>query len=40
MELAQSFGWKAAYSIDDGILELMDAYKMIIKNNNGNFTNL
>ena len=39
-EKLESFGWKAAYSIDDGILELMDAYKMIIKNNNGNFTNL
>ena len=28
------------YTIDDGIKELTDAYKMIIKHNNRNFTNL
>jgi len=39
-EKLESFGWKPTYSIDDGILELMSAYKMIIKHNNRNFTNL
>ena len=36
----ESFGWRPIYSIDDGISELIDAYKMIIKHNNRNFTNL
>jgi nucleoside-diphosphate-sugar epimerase len=36
----ESFGWKPQYTIDDGIKELSDAYKMIIKHNNRNFTNL
>ena len=36
----ESFGWKPKYSIGDGIKELIDAYKMIIKHNNRNFTNL
>ena len=36
----ESFGWKPHYTIDDGIKELQDAYQMIIKHNNRNFTNL
>tara|TARA_Y100000592_G_scaffold73504_1_gene114502 strand:+ start:17749 stop:18687 length:939 start_codon:yes stop_codon:yes gene_type:complete len=36
----ESFGWKPQYSLDDGIKELSDAYKMIIRHNNRNFTNL
>ena len=36
----ESFGWSPEYSIDDGIKELIDAYKMIVKHNNRNFTNL
>ena len=36
----ESFGWKPQYSLDDGIEELIDAYEMIIKHNNRNFTNL
>jgi len=36
----ESFGWKPKFTIDDGIEELIDAYKMIIKHNNRNFTNL
>ncbi len=36
----ESFGWKPQYTLDDGIRELSDAYKMIIKHNNSSFTNL
>ena len=36
----ESFGWKPQYTIEDGIEELSDAYKMITKHNNRNFTNL
>ena len=36
----ESFGWKPKFNIDDGIKELIDAYKMVIKYNNRNFTNL
>jgi len=36
----ESHGWRPYYSIEDGVIELMDAYKMIIKHNNRNFTNL
>jgi nucleoside-diphosphate-sugar epimerase len=36
----ESFGWKPKYTIDDGIKELVDVYKMIITHNNRNFTNL
>ena len=39
-EKIEGFGWKPKFSIDDGINELIDAYKMIIKYNNRNFTNL
>tara|TARA_Y100000593_G_C4313028_1_gene339319 strand:+ start:2465 stop:3403 length:939 start_codon:yes stop_codon:yes gene_type:complete len=36
----ESFGWKPTYSLDDGIIELTKAYKMIIKINTMHFTNL
>ena len=36
----ESFGWIPQHSIDSGIKELIKAYKMIIKHNNRNFTNL
>ena len=36
----ESFGWKPKYTIDDGIMELVDAYKMIITHTNRDFTNL
>ena len=36
----ESFGWKPKYTIDDGIVELVDAYKMIITHTNRDFTNL
>ena len=36
----ESLGWTPKYSIADGIMELLDAYQMIIKHNNRNFTNL
>ncbi len=36
----ESYGWKPACGIDDGIKELMSAYKMIINFNNKNFTNV
>jgi nucleoside-diphosphate-sugar epimerase len=36
----ERFGWKPQHSIDDGVVELIKAYKMIIKHNNRNFTNL
>ena len=36
----ESFGWKPKYSIDDGIKELIEAYKMVVTYNNKNFTNL
>jgi nucleoside-diphosphate-sugar epimerase len=36
----ESYGWKPKYTIDYGIQELIKAYKMIIKHNNRNFTNL
>lgn len=39
-EKLESYGWKPKYSIDDGIVELLKSYKMIIKNNQKNFTNL
>ena len=39
-EKLESYGWKPKYTIDDGIEELVDAYKMIITHNNRNFTNL
>ena len=39
-EKLESHGWRPSYTIQEGILELMDAYKMIIKHNNRNFTNL
>ena len=33
-EKLESYGWKPRYTIDDGIKELVDAYKMIITHNN------
>jgi nucleoside-diphosphate-sugar epimerase len=36
----EALGWRPKYSIDDGIGELVQAFKMIIKLNNRNFTNL
>jgi nucleoside-diphosphate-sugar epimerase len=39
-EKLESYGWKPKYGIDYGINELIKAYKMIIKHNNRNFTNL
>lgn len=36
----ENHGWKPQYSLDDGINELIKAYKMVIKYNNKNFTNL
>lgn len=36
----ESYGWKPKYSIDDGVKELINAYKMIINFNNKNFTNV
>lgn len=39
-EKLESYGWNPKYNIDYGIEELIKAYKMIIKHNNRNFTNL
>lgn len=39
-EKLESHGWKPVYSIDDGIRELINAYKVVITYNNKNFTNL
>jgi len=39
-EKLESFGWEPSISIDQGITELIKAYKMIINCNNSNFTNL
>ena len=36
----ESYGWQPNVSLDQGITELIKAYKMIINNNNSNFTNL
>ena len=36
----ESYGWKPKYNIDDGIQELISAYKMIIPDNNKKYTNL
>ena len=39
-EKLEGHGWKPKYGIDYGVKELIKAYKMIIKHNNRNFTNL
>jgi nucleoside-diphosphate-sugar epimerase len=39
-EKLEKLGWMPDYSIDDGIFELMNAYKMIINSNNRKYTNL
>ena len=36
----ESYGWRPKYSIDDGIGELISAYKMVITDNNQKYTNL
>jgi len=36
----ESLGWKAEYSLEDGIKELIKGYKMIVKFKNKDFTNL
>tara|TARA_R110002012_G_scaffold150167_1_gene309481 strand:- start:1321 stop:2262 length:942 start_codon:yes stop_codon:yes gene_type:complete len=36
----ESTGWKTRYTIEDGIDELISAYKMIINDNNKKYTNL
>ena len=36
----ESNGWRPKYSIDDGIKELIQSYKMIITDNNKKYTNL
>ena len=36
----EATGWKPRYTIEDGINELMSAYKMIITDNNKKYTNL
>ena len=36
----EATGWKPLYKIDDGINELVSAYKMIITDNNKKYTNL
>ena len=39
-EKLESYGWKPKVSLEDGIKELIEGYKMIINYNNKNFTNL
>ena len=39
-EKLESCGWKPSHTIESGVGEVIDAYKMIIKHNNRNFTNL
>jgi nucleoside-diphosphate-sugar epimerase len=36
----EGYGWKPKYDLDFGIKELIKSYKMVIKHNNRNFTNL
>ena len=39
-EKLESYGWTPYFSIGFGIRELINAYKVIIKHNDRNFTNL
>lgn len=39
-EKLESYGWKPKYSIDDGVKELLKAYKMVVADNNKKYTNL
>lgn len=39
-EKLESYGWTPKYNLDYGIEELIKAYKMVIKHNNRNFTNI
>ena len=36
----EATGWKPKYTIEDGINELMLAYKMVITDNNKKYSNL
>ncbi len=36
----ESFGWKPDFSLEDGIQELLKAYKMILHDSRGKYTNL
>jgi len=36
----ESLGWSPKYSLDDGIQELLQGYKLINKYKNKDFTNL
>lgn len=39
-EKLESLGWKPIYDLDYGIKQLIQAYKIVVKKNNQNFTNL
>jgi nucleoside-diphosphate-sugar epimerase len=39
-EKLEGLGWKPLYDLDYGIKQLIEAYQLVIKYNNGNFTNL
>ena len=39
-EKLESLGWKPIYDLDYGIKQLIEAYKLVVKKNNQNFTNL
>jgi nucleoside-diphosphate-sugar epimerase len=39
-EKLESLGWKPIYDLDYGIKQLIQAYKLVVKKNNQNFTNL
>lgn len=39
-EKLERLGWKPVMSLDDGIVELISAYQMVVTHNNRNFTNL
>jgi nucleoside-diphosphate-sugar epimerase len=39
-EKLEALGWKPIYDLDYGIKQLIEAYKLVVKKNNQNFTNL
>jgi nucleoside-diphosphate-sugar epimerase len=39
-EKLEALGWKPIYDLDYGIKQLIQAYKLVVKKNNQNFTNL
>ena len=39
-EKLEATGWKPRYTIEDGIEELIQAYEMVITDNNKKYTNL